>query len=118
MCMKGAYDVTFKDLKIPVAVSAWGLRGGKVLIGGEDGEGKVGKAVRASAAFPGLISPVIWGKEDEGGVKEDGGWGDFIQPLVDFWYGEVDLLWDGGIGDPHGTRGLKLLWEGKKGRKR
>lgn len=30
----------------------------------------------------------------------------------------MDLLWDGGIGDPHGVKGLEVLMKGKRRRKR
>ncbi|MDD5594102.1 MAG: patatin-like phospholipase family protein, partial [Candidatus Margulisbacteria bacterium] len=48
-------DVKFSDLKVPFAVVATDLRtGGRVVLD----EGRVAKAVSASACFPGFFSPV------------------------------------------------------------
>lgn len=80
-----------EEALIPVAVTAYDLREGKGKI---LKRGCMGKATRASAAFPGLFQPCKW------------------QDNIDSRY---DLI-DGGLKDPHGLVGLKDL--GRQGEKK
>lgn len=57
---------TFSELKIPFAAVACDLRSGKEII---LTDGSVSKAVAASCAFPGIITPIEWG----GKLLVDGG---------------------------------------------
>ncbi len=105
--------ITFSSLrKSPLSVTVYDILGKGLLhlSPSTSSSMAVAKAVRASATFPGLLSPVLHDTNPNSPAQS------WLGGVKKFFRGDYALLLDGGIGDVHGTEGLKSVFGAEKKR--